>query len=74
MNRLSPTLLAALLFFGVVVSCEAAAPTGVAALFREGQTFLTWTEDGSAKGESYRVYRHTQPITAANLLKAKLLA
>jgi len=74
MNHQISTLLAAVLSFGVVVHCEAAPPTDVTAFFREGQTFLTWTEDGSAKGESYRVYRHAEPITAGNLAKAKLLA
>ncbi len=49
-------------------------PTKVAAVFRDGQTFITWKEEASVKGEHYMIYRHTQPITAANLGKAKLLA
>jgi len=52
----------------------AAPPSEVKALFREGQTFLTWKEDGAIKGETYRVYRHTAPITAANLARAKMIA
>jgi len=48
--------------------------TQVKAFFRDGQTFLTWQEDGDVKGESYRIYRHTEPITAANLSEAKMLA
>lgn len=55
-------------------SSGAAAPTQVKAFFREGQTFLTWKEDNAATGESYRVYRHTAPITAANIAQAKRLA
>ncbi len=56
-------------------SSAAARPaTDVKAFFREGQTFVTWTEDGSTTGERYRVYRHTERITPANLARAKRLA
>ena len=48
--------------------------TQVEALFRDGQTFITWKEDGRIQGEVYRVYRHTEPITPQNISKAKLLA
>jgi len=64
----------------LLVSCVAvgtvvaAPPTQVKAFFREGQTFLTWKEDGAAKGEVYRVYRHTAPVTAATLAQARMIA
>jgi hypothetical protein len=45
-------------------------PTGVAALHRSGQTFLTWTERADLAGETYRVYRHSAPIAASNLAQA----
>lgn len=45
-------------------------PTGVAALHRSGQTFLTWTERTDLAGETYRIYRHTAPIVAGNLAQA----
>lgn len=45
---------------------------GAASAFhRSGQTFITWNEIG---GASHRVYRHREPITAANLDAAALLA
>jgi hypothetical protein len=50
----------------------AAPPSEVKAFFREGQTFLTWKEDGAAKGETYRVYRSDKPIT--DLAKATVIA
>ena len=40
-------------------------PTEVKAVFREGQTFITWTEDPRAG--FYRVYRDSKPITTARL-------
>ena len=46
----------------------------VKAFWREGQTFLTWREDASVKGEWYHVYASDRPITAANLRKAELVA
>lgn len=33
---------------------------------RSGQTFITWREISSLKGESYRIYRSPDPITAKN--------
>ncbi|MGV8039032.1 MAG: hypothetical protein AB2L07_02790 [Thermoanaerobaculaceae bacterium] len=48
-------------------------PTGLAAVHRSGQTFLTWTERTDLAGERYRVYRHTAPITSANLGAARRL-
>ena len=44
------------------------------AMYREGQTFLTWQEDGTVSGEWYCVYASTQPITAQNLDQARRLA
>jgi len=35
-------------------------PSNVKAFFRDGQVFITWTEDGS---EQYNIYRSTQEIT-----------
>ncbi|MGA9347952.1 MAG: alpha/beta hydrolase-fold protein, partial [Anaerolineae bacterium] len=48
-------------------------PQSVAAFHRSGQTFLTWTERTDLSGERYHVYRHTNPITAANLAQATRL-
>ena len=48
-------------------------PTHARAFHRSGQTFVTWTEDGTRKGERYRVYRHHEPISAANLAGASRL-
>lgn len=48
-------------------------PTGLTAFHRSGQTFLTWNEVGGLAGEQYHVYRHTAPITAANLDQARRL-
>ena len=50
-----------------------AQPTNLAAVHRSGQTFITWTERAELSGERYRVYRHTQPITGANLAQATML-
>ena len=49
------------------------AATDLAAFFRSGQTFLTWTEDAGITGEQYHVYRSHQPITSANLAQAERL-
>ena len=51
----------------------AAQPTSLTAIHRSGQTYLTWTERNELTGEHYRVYRHDQPISAANLAQADLL-
>ena len=45
-------------------------PTNLKAKYRSGQTFITWTERSSIKGEWYRVYRHNKPITSSNLKDA----
>ena len=72
--------LSALLLLGVmapggsVQGAVLAQPTNLAAVYRSGQTFVTWTEAAGAGAPHYRVYRYTQPITAANLTQAHLLA
>jgi hypothetical protein len=43
----------------------------VTAFHRSGQTFLTWRE--TTTEDRYHVYRHTRPITAANLRSAQRL-
>ena len=48
--------------------------TGLAAFHRSGQTFLTWNEVSTLSGEEYRVYRHTEAITSANVASASRLA
>jgi hypothetical protein len=48
-------------------------PTGLTAVHRSGQTFLTWQERSDLSGESYHVYRSAQPITAATLSAARQL-
>ena len=50
-----------------------AQPTGVSAFHRSGQTFITWNERPELEGESYRVYRSTQPLGKTNLGSATLL-
>jgi len=50
-----------------------AQPSGLTAFHRASQTFLTWQEVGSLAGERYHVYRHTAPITAANIGGARRL-
>ena len=50
-----------------------AQPDSLAVQFRSGQSFITWPERGNLQGESYRVYRHSAPISAANLGDAALL-
>jgi hypothetical protein len=49
------------------------AVTSLQAFHRSGQTFLTWTEDGSVTGEEYNVYRSNSPITTASLSTAQKL-
>jgi pimeloyl-ACP methyl ester carboxylesterase len=49
-------------------------PSKVKAVHRSGQTFVTWQEDSTLGGERYRIYRHTAPITAANIAQAIPLA
>ncbi|MCK6555631.1 putative glycoside hydrolase [Candidatus Binatia bacterium] len=49
--------------------------TGAGATHRSGQTFVTWNEQSAGGAEvRYRVYRSTQPIDAATIDQATLLA
>jgi len=48
--------------------------TGVKAFFRDGQTFLTWQENTTVKGETYHVYRSDEPITTQNLADNSMIA
>ena len=61
----------------IAPACRAADPevTGIQAVHRHGQTFVTWTD--VAEGEAgakfrYSLYRSEQPITADNLDRAEL--
>jgi len=49
------------------------AATSLQAFHRSGQTFITWTEDGSVVKEKYNVYRSTSTITTANISSAEKL-
>jgi hypothetical protein len=46
-------------------------PSGLTAVHRSGQTFLTWQAADDAV--RYRIYRDDQPIDASNVLAAELL-
>ena len=70
MSIFSCSLFLALTFF----LCYASQPSNTNCFFREGQTFLTWTEDTGQSHEKYRIYRHTEAITASNLSDADLVA
>jgi len=51
-------------------------PTELKARTRSGQVFLTWKQirhDGAFFDSTYRVYRHTEAVTPANLGQAELL-
>ena len=51
-------------------------PTGFKAFYRSGQVFMTWKQipyNGAFFDSTYRVYKHSAPMTAANLKKAELL-
>lgn len=50
-----------------------AAGENMAALHRSGQTFLTWQEREDLEGESYRIYRSSNSITAETLNQSRLL-
>ena len=50
--------------------------TGVQAFFHHGQTFITWHENsysGQFYDAAYRIYCHTEPITADTLGAARLV-
>lgn len=46
------------------------AASGIQAFHRSGQTFVTWNEDTAVSGEGYNIYRHSSPITTANISQA----
>ncbi len=49
-------------------------PTGLAAKYYSGQTFVTWHDAFTSRSETtYRVYRSNQPITTENLDQAELI-
>ncbi len=51
-------------------------PTELKATCRDGQVFITWKQlphTGAFFDSTYRIYQHTQPITAKNLAAATLL-
>jgi hypothetical protein len=63
-----------LLFVGTAKAAEPDV-TGIKAVYRDGQTFVTWTD--AAEGEAgaklrYSLYRSDKPITAENLKDAEL--
>lgn len=74
-NLTLPARTAAILMFtnGTPTNASPAQPTNLRAFHRSGQTFLTWTESAALSGESYRIYRSAEPITAANLASATRL-
>ena len=55
-------------------SVSAQTPTEIGAFHRSGQTFVTWRERDDVTNEFYRVYRHTETITEANLQAATMVA
>ncbi|QDU66033.1 alpha/beta hydrolase-fold protein [Engelhardtia mirabilis] len=50
-----------------------AQPTNIAALHRDGQTFLTWDGSVDSDVERYRIYRHDSAIDAGNLSQATMI-
>lgn len=51
-------------------------PTDLRAVYRSGQVFLTWRQppgNGPFFDRTYRLYMHTEPITARSLERATLL-
>ena len=51
-------------------------PSELKAVYRSGQVFLTWKQvpyEGAFFDNVYRVYLHTEPITAQNVHRARLL-
>ena len=60
--------------WAVESSARATGPTELKGFYREGQTFLTWKEDGAVTGEWYRVYADAKPITSSRLKDVQLIA
>lgn len=56
------------------LTMAASQPTEIDGFHRNGQTFITWSEDTSISGESYRVYVHCEPISAATIDAAECIA
>jgi hypothetical protein len=53
-----------------------AQPKSIRATYRAGQVFVTWTNtpyEGAFFDAAYRIYRHTEPITAKTLAEAGFL-
>lgn len=78
LERSARLLALACAFVGLLSSGAAhaqapAQPTGISALHRAGQTFLTFVENAELVGERYRVYRAHAPIDAQTLGAAQLL-
>jgi len=48
--------------------------TSLRAEFRNGQTFLYWTDADTARVRAYRVLRHTERITDENVSQARVIA
>ncbi|MEQ8764200.1 MAG: alpha/beta hydrolase [Planctomycetota bacterium] len=48
-------------------------PSDLTVVHRDGQSFITWTELLADQQESYRIYRHDQPITQGTIAQATLL-
>jgi len=55
----------------VIVQNNGAVASALSAEYRYGQTFLTWVEVAGEAG--YHVYRHSVPITEANIRQAQKL-
>ena len=60
-------------FHGGTVTGSGSLVDGLYVNHRSGQSFITWPEDAASNGETYRVYRHSEAVTAANLAAAELL-
>ncbi len=44
--------------------------SGLRAVYRSGQVFLTWQEAETPAGTTFNVYVHSEPITPTNLARA----
>jgi predicted peptidase len=59
-----------ILFFCCIIN-TLQAQTNIQAFHRCGQTFVTWME--SPMAQTYRIYRHAQPISLSNLAQAQYI-
>lgn len=48
--------------------------SALTATYRHGQIFLTWNEQETLPGTTFKVYQHEKPITAVTLARARQLA